>query len=223
MATSYTVEDWQRSDAYHNSFLIPPDEALERARKASDEAGLPSIAVSTAQGKFLNLLVRSHGAKRVLEVGTLGGYSTIWLARAVPQDGQVITCEISEKHAKVARDNIAHAGLASKVKLLLGPAAETLKTMQPDQPFDFIFIDADKPGNLTYLLEAKRLIKKGGVIIVDNVVRHGMVANPNADDDNSKGVRKLLEHLKTDKELDATTIGTVGEKGWDGFTYIVRL
>ncbi|PCH38228.1 O-methyltransferase family 3 protein [Wolfiporia cocos MD-104 SS10] len=220
---SATFEEWQRSDAYHNSFLIPSDEALDYALKNSDESGLPPISVSTAQGRFLGLVARSVGAKRILEVGTLGGFSTIWLARAVPEDGEVITCEISEKHAEVARNNIANAGLASKVKIELGPAADTLAKLKPEPPFDFIFIDADKPGNLTYFLEAKRLVKKGGVIIVDNVVRQGRVADPSFTDANVEGVRALLKHLKEDHEVEATTLSNVGEKGWDGFTYILRL
>ncbi|OBZ75310.1 O-methyltransferase MdmC [Grifola frondosa] len=215
-------EIWERCDAYHNSFLIPSDDALEHARKNSDENGLPAIAVSTAQGKFLNLLARSIGAKKILEVGTLGGYSTIWLARALPANGKLITAELSEKHAAVAQSNLEYAGLASKVKIMVGPAADTL-TCLPEDTFDFVFIDADKPGNLTYFLEAKRLVKRGGVIIVDNVVRDGRVAIPTESDDNVEGVRRLLEHLKTDKEVDATTIGTVGEKGYDGFLYAVRL
>ncbi|KAF9820219.1 hypothetical protein IEO21_01652 [Rhodonia placenta] len=223
MAEASNIDDWTRSDVYHNSFLIPADEALEYARKSSDEQGLPEIAVSTAQGKLLNLLARSIGAKRILEVGTLGGFSTIWLARALPEDGELVTLELQPKHAEVAQGNIAHAGLASKVKIIVGPAAESITKLQPEPPFDFAFIDADKPGNLTYFLEAKRLVRKNGVIIVDNVVRHGRVADPAQNDASSIGTRKLLEHLKTDKDVDATTISTVGEKGWDGFTYIIRL
>ncbi|OCH95543.1 O-methyltransferase family 3 protein [Obba rivulosa] len=216
-------ELWARSDQYHNSFLIPADEALEYARKNSNANGLPEIAVSTAQGKFLNLLARSIGAKRILEVGTLGGFSTIWLARALPADGELLTCELSEKHAEVARANIAHAGLANKVQIARGPAADTLKKLRPAQPYDFVFIDADKPNNLTYFIEAKRLVKKGGVIIVDNVARKGLVPDETLNDANLEGVRKLLRYLKDDKEVDATTISTVGEKGYDGFLYAVRL
>ncbi|RDX56860.1 O-methyltransferase family 3 protein [Lentinus brumalis] len=216
--------EWIRSDLYHNSFLIARDDALEHARKNSDSQGLPEIAVSAAQGKLLNLNARSIGAKRILEVGTLGGYSTIWLARALPEDGELVTFELSEKHAKVAQENIDYAGLTSKVKIVLGPAAESLKKLSSEPKWDLVFIDADKPSNLTYLLEAERLVRKGGVIIVDNVVRQGRVADPDVNDDNNIiGVRKLLEHLKTDKNVDATTIATVGEKGYDGFLYAVRL
>ncbi|CCM03459.1 uncharacterized protein FIBRA_05592 [Fibroporia radiculosa] len=218
-----SIEDWTRSDVYHNSFLISDDDALAHAQKTSADNGLPAIAVSVAQGKYLNLLVRSIGAKNILEVGTLGGYSTIWLARALPEDGKLITLELSPKHAEVARGNIAYAGLTNKVEIIVGPAAESIKKLQPEPFFDFIFIDADKPGNLTYFLEAKRLVKKGGVIIVDNVVRQGRVADPSYSDANVEGVRKFIGHLKTDSDVDATTIATVGEKGWDGFTYIIRL
>ncbi|KAL6308969.1 O-methyltransferase family 3 protein [Sparassis latifolia] len=223
MSEEITPELWERSDAYHNSFLIGPDEPLEHARTRSEAHGLPAIAVSTAQGKLLNLVARSISAKRILEVGTLGGYSTIWLARALPEDGQLMTAELNPKHAEVAELNVAHAGLSSKVKILVGPAAETLANLHPEQPFDLAFIDADKIGNLAYFLEAKRLVRKGGVIIVDNVVRGGSVADPSTKDNNSEGVRKLLNYLKTDVEVDATTIATVGEKGYDGFLYAIRL
>jgi len=222
MATAYSLEDMERSDAYHNSFLIAPDEALDHAVKACAENSLPAIAVSAAQGKLLNLLARTIGAKRILEVGTLGGYSAIWLARALPDGGELVSLELSEKHAEVARANLAHAGLASKTRVIVGSAVDTIKTLQPNPPFDFVFIDADKPSNVTYFTEAKRLIRKGGIIIVDNVVREGDVAKP-IKTDILEGARALLEHIKTDKEVDATTIGTAGEKGYDGFLYALRL
>ncbi|KAL5511834.1 hypothetical protein ACEPAH_5052 [Sanghuangporus vaninii] len=222
---STNPDDWAKSDAYHNEFLISRDDALEYALKNSLENGLPRIQVSTAQGKFLNLSARSIGAKRILEIGTLGGYSTIWLGRALPVDGKLITLEISEKHASVARENIQRAGLSDKVEMKIGPAADTLKNLQPDGLFDFVFIDADKPGNLTYFLHAKRLTRKGAIIIVDNVVRGGKVAlDPDTTEDaNVNGVRKLLEHLKGDKEVDATTLGLAGEKGYDGMIYSIKL
>ncbi|KAH9934772.1 O-methyltransferase [Fomitopsis serialis] len=216
-------EDWARSDTYHNSFLLLPDEALDFAKANGAKNGLPDIAVSAAQGKYLDLLVRSIGAKRVLEVGTLGGYSSIWMGRALPDDGELVTLELDEKHATVASENVAHAGLADKVKIVQGAAADSLAKMPADKPFDLVFIDADKPGNLAYFLEAKRLTKNGAVIIIDNVVRRGKVADPEYTDANVEGVRKLLTHLKTDREVDATTISTVGEKGWDGFTYTLKL
>ncbi|KAI0807103.1 S-adenosyl-L-methionine-dependent methyltransferase [Fomes fomentarius] len=216
-------EEWIRSDLYHNSYLISDDDALEHAKVNSTENGLPEIAVSAAQGKLLNLYARSIGAKRILEVGTLGGYSTIWLAQALPAGGEVVTFELEELHAKVAQANIDYAGVTSKVKIVLGPAADSLAKVPSEPKFDLAFIDADKPSNLTYLLEAERLVRKGGVIIVDNVVRQGRVADPEYNDESVEGVRKLLEHIKTDTNVDATTIGTVGEKGWDGFLYAVRL
>lgn len=225
MSTSLTIEqNWERSDVFHNSFLIGKDDALERARANSSAAGLPEIAVSTAQGKLLNLVARSISAKRILEVGTLGGYSTIWLARAIPKiGGEIITCELDPKHAEVAKTNIAYAGFASNVKVLVGPAAETLAKMQPEQPFDLVFIDADKKNNLTYFLEAKRMTRKGGIIIVDNVVRRGTVADPQDTNEDNEGTRKLLRHIQNDPEVDATTIANVGEKGYDGFLFAIRL
>ncbi|KAJ6603235.1 O-methyltransferase family 3 protein [Mycena vulgaris] len=217
-----SVDDWARSDSYHNAFLHAPDPILDAALKHSTANGLPEIAVSAAQGKFLNLLVSSISAKRILEVGTLGGYSTIWLARALPADGELITLEISETHAKVAQENIDRAGLGAKVKIIVGPAHASMLQMQPETLFDFIFIDADKRGNKDYFAEAKRLVRKGGVIIVDNVVRYGLVADPEYTDVNVEGVRALLEAVKGDTEVEATTMGTVGDKGYDGFMYAVR-
>ncbi|KAJ7093006.1 O-methyltransferase-domain-containing protein [Mycena belliarum] len=217
-----SVDDWARSDAYHNSFLLTADAALDAALQHSTAHGLPEIAVSAAQGKFLNLLVSSIGARRILEVGTLGGYSRIWLARALPADGELITLELAEKHARVAQENIARAGLSGKVKLILGPAHESMRQIPAEPKFDFIFIDADKQGNKHYFTEAKRLVRSGGVIIVDNVVRYARVADPAYTDEAVEGVRALLAAVKDDPEVDATTIGTVGDKGYDGFMYIVR-
>ncbi|KAI3614383.1 o-methyltransferase family 3 [Moniliophthora roreri] len=219
-----TIDDWARSDRYHNSFLLPEhDDVLESALRRSQENGLPDIAVSAAQGRLLNLLIKSIGVKRILEVGTLGGYSTIWLGRALPENGELITLELEEKHAQVAIANLAYAGLSDKCKVLVGPAYDSMVKLDSDKPFDFVFIDADKPSNLKYFLEAKRLVRKGGVIIVDNVVRYGRVADPEQTDDKVEGVRSLLKALKEDKEVEATTIGTVGDKGYDGFLYAVKL
>ncbi|KZT64890.1 O-methyltransferase [Daedalea quercina L-15889] len=216
--------NFARSARFHDSFLISPDEALEAARKNSAEKGLPEIAVSPAEGKLLHLLVRTIGAKNILEVGTLGGYSTIWMGRALPDGGQIITCELEEHHAQVAHENIGKAGLDKVVRIILGPATESLAQLQPgDAPFDFVFIDADKENNLNYLLEAKRLTRKGAVIVVDNTVREGRVADLSNTEASSEGVRKLLAHIKGDPELSATTISTIGERHWDGFTYILRL
>ncbi|KAF9011790.1 O-methyltransferase family 3 protein [Cyathus striatus] len=219
---STTVDDWVRSDLYHNSHLIPQDTILEEALRNSEENGLPDIAVSAAQGKFLNLLVQSIQAQRILEIGTLGGYSTIWFARAIPDSGHITTLELSDKHAQVARQNFEKAGMANKITLIVGPAAQTLAALKPEKPYDLVFIDADKPSNLIYYTEAKRLVKKGGVIIVDNVVRNGWVANPDVSDNNIEGVRRLLKAIKDDHDVEASTISTVGEKGYDGFLYAIR-
>ncbi|KAF5384388.1 hypothetical protein D9615_003398 [Tricholomella constricta] len=217
-----TLEDWARSDEYHNSFLLEVDDVLDTALVNSTAKGLPDIAVSAAQGKFLKLLASSTAAKRILEVGTLGGYSTIWLGRALPEGGKLITLELDSKHAEVAQENLARAGLSSKVEVILGPAIESLAKLQPEPPFDLVFIDADKPSNTQYFIEAKRLVRKGGVIIVDNVVRNGSVSDPALSDPSLEGVRELLKAIQGDKEVDATTIGTTGEKGYDGFLYAIR-
>ncbi|KAF7290873.1 O-methyltransferase family 3 protein [Mycena kentingensis (nom. inval.)] len=227
-----TVADWARSDEYHNAFLLAPDAQLAWVQENSAAQGLPDIAVSAAQGKLLNLLAQSIGAKRVLEVGTLGGYSTIWLARALPAGASpsgspsLVTLELNPHHAKVAQENLLHAGpeIAAKVEIIVGPALDSLRAFpaDPAAAFDMAFIDADKKGNLDYLREAKRLVRSGGVIIVDNVVRYGRVADPAYTDENVEGVRRLLAGVKDDPDVDATTIGTVGTKGYDGFMYIVR-
>ncbi|EIM83286.1 O-methyltransferase family 3 protein [Stereum hirsutum FP-91666 SS1] len=221
-----TVSDWAHSDTFHNSFLLPPDSTLDAALENTKKNDVPAIEVSRAQGKFLYLIARSIGAKRVLEVGTLGGFSATWFARALPEDGKVVTCELEPKHAEVARQNLITTGVSSKVDIVLGPAVETLANM-PTPPeselFDLAFIDADKENNLNYFLQAKRLVRKGGVIIVDNVVRNGNVADESDTSGSSVGVRKLLDHLKEDKEVEATTIATVGHKGYDGFLYAWKL
>ncbi|KAF6759599.1 O-methyltransferase-domain-containing protein [Ephemerocybe angulata] len=213
---------WEKCDEYHNSFLLDADPAMDAALKNSEAQGLPDIAVSPAQGKFLNLLVKTTGSKRVLEVGTLGGYSTIWLARAIPEGGLVTTLELDPHHAKVATENISNAGVADKVDLIVGPAAESIKKLGPNSSYDFAFIDADKEGNLLYFQEAKRLVKSGGTIIVDNVCRAGRVADLEYSDVLVDGVRTLLMGIEGDKEVEATTISTVGEKGYDGFLYAIR-
>ncbi|KAF7350809.1 O-methyltransferase family 3 [Mycena sanguinolenta] len=215
-------EDWKRSDQYHNSFLHTPDPILDAVLKHSTDSDLPEMAVSAAQGKLLNLLASSIGARKILEVGTLGGYSTIWLARALPADGELITLEYNEKHAKVAQENIDRADLSSKIKIIVGLGHKSMLQMHPDVPFDLIFIDADKSSNVKYFSEAKRLVRKGGVIIVDNVVRLGRVADPEYSDASVEGVRALLRVLKDDADVEATTIATVGDKGYDGFMYAIR-
>ncbi|KZT27294.1 S-adenosyl-L-methionine-dependent methyltransferase [Neolentinus lepideus HHB14362 ss-1] len=225
---SYTVtedERWIREDKFHESFLVSTsDDALEYCVRNSDDNRLPAIAVTALQGKYLHLQAKAIGAKRILELGTLGGYSTIWLARALPEGGELVTCEYNPKHAEVAKQNIEHAGLSSKVKILVGPAAESLAKMDPSQKFDFVFMDADKAGYPVYLEFCKTLVRKGGVIIIDNVVREGRVSDLSiTDDKDSNGVRKLLEDLRHSSEFDATTLQTAAERGWDGFMFVWRL
>ncbi|KAK0469048.1 O-methyltransferase family 3 protein [Desarmillaria tabescens] len=227
-ATTYT--DWTRSDKYHRSFLTPTDDILRAAVQNSDAHGLRTeISVSTALGRFLNLLARSIGAKRILEIGTLAGYSTIYLARALPKDGKVISLELHELHAKVASENIALAGLSSQVDIVVGPALQNLANFPTEQKFDLIFIDADKPPMAEYFAEAKRLVKQGGVIILDNVVLNGDVAReclPDTLSDYDKekvmGIKRLLASIQGDNEVEATTISTADEKGYDGFMYVIR-
>ncbi|KAK0498864.1 O-methyltransferase-domain-containing protein [Armillaria luteobubalina] len=226
--TTYT--DWARADQYHRSFLMPKDDVLHAALQNSDAHGLRTeISVSAALGKFLNLLAKSIGAKKILEIGTLAGYSTISLARALPKDGKVISLELNELNAKVASENIALAGLTSRVEIVVGPALETLAKFPTEHKFDLIFVDADKPPMTEYFAEAKRLIKQGGVIILDNVVLNGDVAKEKLpetlsdyDKGKVKGIKRLLDAIKGDKEVEATTICTADEKGYDGFMYVVR-
>ena len=208
-------EVWRDVDAYIEQVVGTSDEALEEALLRSAAAGLPAISVSPAQGKLLHLLARAVGARRILEVGTLGGYSAIWLGRAVAPEGRVVTLEISEQNAAVARHNLAAAGLADVVEVLVGPAIDTLRGLEDD--FDLVFIDADKPSNSDYVQAALRLTHPGSVIVVDNVVRGGAVLDAEGDA-NVQGVRRLNELLSSEPRLSATTIQTVGAKGYDGFT-----
>ncbi|WP_020666660.1 O-methyltransferase [Amycolatopsis nigrescens] len=209
-------ELWTTVDEYLIDALIPNDPALDAAQASSMAAGLPAIAVTANQGKLLNLLARVLNAKSVLEIGTLGGYSTIWLARALPPDGRLVTCEFEPAHAEVARANIAEAGLGDLVDLRVGPAIETLPQLAG--PFDLSFIDADKQSNPEYFQWALRLSRPGSLIIVDNVVRGGAVANGTSDDPSIQGVRRLHEIIATEPRVDATAVQTVGGKGYDGFT-----
>jgi predicted O-methyltransferase YrrM len=212
-------ELWGAVDRYIADQLLPPDAALAAALESSAAAGLPPISVSPNQGKLLNLLARLHGARHILEVGTLGGYSTIWLARALPAGGRLITLEADAKHADIARENIARAGLSDVVELRLGPALETLPQLAAEEfgPFDLIFIDADKPSTPEYFAWALRLSRRGGLIIVDNVVRKGAVADPASDDLSVQGMRRFYETLAAEPRVEATAIQTVGSKGYDGF------
>jgi predicted O-methyltransferase YrrM len=208
-------QTWRAVDSYIEQVVGTSDDALEAALTASAAAGLPHISVSPAQGKLLHLLARSMGARSVLEVGTLGGYSTIWLARAVAPGGRVVTLELDPHHADVAQVNLERAGVADIVDVRVGRAVDTLATMDDD--FDFVFIDADKPGNADYVTAALRMTHPGSVIVVDNVVRGGAVLDPQGDP-NAQGVRRLNDLLVTEPRLSATTIQTVGAKGYDGFT-----
>lgn len=209
-------QTWRDVDSYIEQVVGASDEALEAALAYSAEQGLPPISVSPAQGKLLHLLARAIGARRILEVGTLGGYSAIWLARALPPDGRLVTLELSEHHAAVARANVARAGLADVVEVVVGRAVETLRSLTGH--FDLVFIDADKPSNRDYVEGALRLTHPGSVIVVDNVVRGGSVLDADGDD-NVQGVRRLNELIASEARLSATTVQTVGAKGYDGFTF----
>ena|SRR5258708_5423807 len=212
-------DQWTAVDRYITDLLVPPDPALDAALQASAAAGLPAINVAPNQGKFLMLLAQIRGARNILEIGTLGAYSTIWLARALPADGHLITLEADPKHAEVARANIARAGLASMVELRLGPALETLPRLAAEGggPFDLIFIDADKPGYPDYFRWALKLSRRGTVIVADNVVREGAVIDPASDDPRVQGMRRFNEVLAAEPRVSATEIQTVGSKGYDGF------
>jgi predicted O-methyltransferase YrrM len=210
-----TQQQWDAVDEYFSGLVVGKDPALDAALEDSDTAGLPQIAVSPTHGKLLHLLAMLRGARRILEIGTLGGYSTIWLARALPADGELVTLEYSAKHAELARANIARAGLADQVEVRVGAALDTLPTL--DGPFDLVFIDADKPNNPDYVRWALRLTRPGSVIVVDNVVRGGRVADPDDTDPAVVGTRRVAELLATEPTVDATMIQTVGNKGYDGF------
>lgn len=211
-------ELWTAVDSYIVEKLHIEDDTLDAAVKASDEAGLPSIQVSAAQGKFLHILARVHNAECILEIGTLGGYSTIWLARALPENGKLISIEIDPKHADVARANLARAGLASKAKVLTGNAVEILPQLEEgnEGPFDLTFIDADKPSIPFYFECALRMSRPGSLILVDNVVREGAVIEENSSDASVLGVRKLNDMLAGDNRVTTTVLQTVGVKGYDG-------
>lgn len=217
------MADWAEVDRYIEEKLLGDDPALADALAANRAAGLPAIDVSPPQGKMLHLLARMAGARRILEIGTLGGYSTIWLARALPADGRLVTLEIDPHHAEVARGNLTRACVADRVDILVGPARETLERLIADgtEPFDLVFLDADKPGNAVYLRLSIRLSRPGTVIVVDNVVRKGEVANPESGDLNVQGSRRLFDALAATPRLSATAIQTVGSKKWDGFALAV--
>jgi predicted O-methyltransferase YrrM len=211
---------WTAVDQYTTDFLIPSDAVLEHTLATSDAAGLPSISVSPSQGKLLMLLAQLARASKVLEIGTLGGYSSIWLGRALLSGGRLVTLETNPKHAEVARGNIAHAGLAGVIEVRLGDARESIQKLvaEGSGPFDLIFIDADKRSIPHYLEWSLKLSHPGTLIIVDNVVRDGALVDAKSDDPNVHGVRRLHEMLAAEPRVNATTIQTVGSKGYDGFT-----
>jgi predicted O-methyltransferase YrrM len=213
------MSEWAAVDDYIAGHLLGDDPVLDAALQANAAAGLPAIDVSAVQGKMLYLLARGMGARRILEVGTLGGYSTIWLARALPEGGRVVTLELDPHHAEVARANLARAGLAEKVEVRVGPASETLGAMIAggEAPFDFIFVDADKESYPDYLRAAVRLSRPGTMIVFDNVVREGGILDPEHPDPRVQGTRALFEAMAAEPRLSATAVQTVGAKKWDGF------
>jgi predicted O-methyltransferase YrrM len=216
-------EQWSAVDSYITDLFLPPDPALEAALVSSAAAGLPAISVSPTQGKLLHLLARAVGARKILELGTLGGYSTIWLARALPADGHLISLELDPKRAELARANVARAGLSGLAEIRQGSALDTLPQLLREGrgPFDLIFIDADKPGYADYLTWSLKLAHPGTLIVADNVVRKGEVADPKSKDDNVQGIRKFNKLLAAEKRVTTTVIQTVGSKGYDGFALIL--
>jgi len=210
---------WSQIDRYFEGSLLGPDPVLADALRSSQQAELPPIQVSPSQGKLLHLLASAIGARRILEIGTLGGYSAIWLARALPPDGQLITLEVNPRHAAVARANLERAGLLEKVEIRLGPALESLRSLTTARvrPFDLAFIDADKPNTRPYFDQCVRLLRPGGLIVVDNVARKGELVNAESDDPNVVGMRAFVDALAVDHRVSATGIQTVGSKGYDGF------
>jgi len=218
-------DQWTAVDRYLESSIVTQDSALQAALKASEAAELPAIQVSPAQGKLLHLLARSVCARNILEIGTLGAYSTIWLARALPPGGRLITLEADPKHAEVSRANLARAGLSEIVEIRLGKAIDSLPCLAAEGrgPFDFIFIDADKPSNPDYWAWALKLARRGSLIVIDNVIRKGAVADPASTDPKVVGTRRMFELIAAEPRVSATVIQTVGSKGYDGFAMAVVL
>ncbi|GAA3668339.1 O-methyltransferase [Arthrobacter ginkgonis] len=219
-------------DAYLADTLVGEDEALRAGKRAAAAAGLPAIEVSPGQGKLLMMLAKLAGARRILEIGTLGGYSTTWLARALPPDGELVTCEFEPRHAEVARANLDAAGVGSLVTIRPGPALDTLAALRAERaapfdaaPFDLAFIDADKENNANYVRAALELVRPGGLIVLDNVVRRGTVLRPGDPDTvegrDANGTRAALELLGSDPRVEATAVQTTGAKGWDGFALAI--
>ncbi len=216
-------EQWTAVDHYLTETLVAPDAALDAALADSEAAGLPAISVTPNLGKFLYLLGRLQGAKNILEIGTLGGYSTIWLARALPAGGRLVTLEVDPKHAEVARKNLARAGVADLVDLRLGKALDLLPGVAADMqaPFDLVFIDADKPNNPEYFARSLELSRVGTMIIIDNVIRNGAVVDAQNSDSSVQGVRRMNEMIAADPRVTATALQTVGSKGYDGFALVL--
>ncbi|MGE7691760.1 O-methyltransferase [Lysinibacillus sp. NPDC097214] len=218
--TNFNV--WNNVDEYFMKKLIPADTELEEVLQANKAAGIPEIDVSPTQGKLLYLLAKIKGAKNILEIGTLGGYSSIWMARALPNEGQVYTLEIDPEYASVAKENIKRAGCEDKVEIIVGKALDTLPTLKKiAPPFDLVFIDADKPNNPHYLKWALELAKSGAIIIADNVVRDGAVIDEKNEDERVQGVRQFMDLLQEESRIESTAIQTVGNKGYDGFVLAV--
>lgn len=216
---------WTAVDRYIDDLLVRPDPALDATLRASKKARLPAIHVTPAQGKLLMLLARARGARAILEIGTLGGYSTIWLARGLSDDGRLVSLEANPGHAEVARANLARAGLAGRVDIRLGRGLDLLPALAVDGsgPFDLVFIDADKPSLPDYFDWAVRLSRPGSLILVDNVVRDGKVIDEKSDDESVRAVRRMHERIAADPRVTATSIQTVGAKGYDGFTMALVL
>ncbi|MDZ8172065.1 O-methyltransferase [Microbacterium xanthum] len=211
-----TPDAWRRVDRYLTETLVGHDPVLDAAVTDQNAAGLPAIEVAPVGGKFLHLLARIAGARRILEIGTLGGYSTIWLARALPKGGRVVTIEAEPANARVARANLRRAQLAERVEVREGRAVDVLPTLEGSAPFDLVFIDADKESNTIYLDWAARLGREGTVVVVDNIGRAGEVANPATMESHVIGTQRGLEMLARDRRFDATALQTLDAKGWDG-------
>lgn len=214
-----TQQQWTAVDDYLTALVVRPGVALTAAQEAADAAGLPSIAVAANQGKLLHLLAGVSGARRVLEIGTLAGYSTIWLASALPADGVLVTLELDPRHAEVAQANVERAGLAGRVRVLLGAALDTLPSLAGSEPFDLVFIDADKEHNVDYFGWALRLSRPGTLIVVDNVVRRGAIVDADSADSRVQGTRRLFDAMAAEPRVQATVIQTVGERGYDGLAF----
>jgi predicted O-methyltransferase YrrM len=214
---------WSEVDDYIVDRLVPPDPVMDAVLAANAAARLPPIDVSPAQGRFLELLVSMTGSRKVLEIGTLGGYSTIWMARALPEGGRIVTLEANQMHAMIARGNFKRAGVADRVELRAGPALETLPGVERDGlgPFDLVFIDADKPSNAAYLDWAVRLSHRGTVIVLDNVIREGEVVKEESGNGSVEGSRAAFDFLNGQRRLRATALQTVGSKGYDGFAIAI--